>query len=417
MPNLRIRDAKREYTFQIPGDAATLGRGDTNDIDIEDAKASKEHCRIERVGQRWKLVDLESKNGTKVNGEFKNKAWLGHGDLVQIGAAEMRFGLEGAARAAPGPAAPGRGAHPAAAGATEEEGEEEEEVPRQRYARKSNMVVIATIGSLGIILLVFIINWGSNPSNNPVVRARAEELVRAGQHDQAIQYMEQYGDPEENDYVIVERFLAQTREGKSAYEKNTRDQESKAILSKLGMLILSYDRGHVVESGPDRILPLMKQLREKYSDTEWAEAARKKWPAWYAGRVPEPASEVLAGGGRLRKDWDAAVERSEKFRKEWLFREAREAVERFVTEREAVLGAGDLATYEELRDEEMGKIDGLAESVYRGREAEAERLLKNKRYDQAIAAYQQVVEKFGIDAYVRKAQGEIAKIQKLKPGG
>jgi hypothetical protein len=82
-----------------------------------------------------------------------------------------------------------------------------------------------------------------------------------------------------------------------------------------------------------------------------------------------------------------------------------------------VLGAGDLETYEQLRDEEIETIDRLADSVYRGREAEAERLLKNKRYDDAIAAYQQVVEKFGIDAYVRKAQGEIAKIQKLKTGG
>jgi len=213
-----------------------------------------------------------------------------------------------------------------------------------------------------------------------------------------------------------ERRLQDLRERRAAHEKNVRDQEAKAILSKVSLLILSYDRGHVMESGPDKILPLMKQLKERYSDTESAEAARRQWPAWYAGRVPQSASEVLAGGG-LKKGWDAAIERSEKFRKEWLFREAKEAIERFVTEREAVLEAGDLETYRQLRDEEIGKIDALAESIYRGREAEAGRLLKNKRYDDAIAAYQQVVEKFGIDAYVRRAQGEIARIQKLKTGG
>jgi hypothetical protein len=133
--------------------------------------------------------------------------------------------------------------------------------------------------------------------------------------------------------------------------------------------------------------------------------------------VPESASELLAGGSRLQKDWAAAVERSEKFRRQWMFREAQEAVKQFVTDREALLGAGDLATYEQYRDEELRRIDSLAESIYRGREQEAERLLKNKLYDKAIAVYQEVVEKFGLDTYVRRAQTEIGKIQKLKPGG
>lgn len=415
MPNLRIRDAGREYTHQITGDAAMLGRGDTNDIDIEDAKASKEHCRIERKGQRWKLVDLESKNGTKVNGEFKNKAWLGHGDLVQIGAAELRFGLEAAARAEPAAAAAGHKARPSAADVAEEEGEEEE-VPPRRYAKKTNLWLIVSLGPVGILLIIFLSSLGGEDSVNVDVRDKGNELARQGRYAEAIQYMEQYGDPEENDWTLVERRLQELREGLTAHEKQARELEARAILSKVSLLILSYDRGHVVESGPDKILPLMKQLKEKYADTESAEAARRQWPAWYAQRVPQSASEVLAGGGH-KKAWDAAVERSEKFRKEMLFREAKEAVERFVTERDSVLDAGDLEMYEQLRDEEIETIDRLADSVYRGRQSEAERLLKNKRYDDAIAAYQQVVEKFGIDAYVRKAQGEIAKIQKLKTGG
>lgn len=418
MPNLRIKDAGREYTHQIAGDLATLGRGDTNDIDIEDAKASKEHCRIERAGQRWKLVDLESKNGTKVNGEFKNKAWLGHGDLVQIGTAEMRFGLEGAARpaasAAGGEVGPGRRARPAAAG---DGGGEEEEVPPRRYAKKTNLWLFVSLGPVGILLIILLSSMGGDDSNNATVKKRAEQLVEEGRYGEAIQYMDQYGEPEEDDYVVIERYLTDLRARKAAHEKNIRDQEAKKIYVKAQLLIMSYNRGHVQESSPDKILPLMKQLREKYADTETAEGARKEYPAWYAGRVPQPATEVLGSGGRLRKDWDAAIERSEKFRKEWMFREAQEAVARFVTDREALLGAGDLATYEQLRDDELGTIDRLAESIYRGREAEAQRLLKNKRYDDAIAAYRQVVEKFGIDAYVRKAQGEIGKIQALKPGG
>jgi len=414
VPNLRIKDAGREYTHQLSGDVATLGRGDTNDIDIEDAKASKEHCRIERVGPRWKLVDLESKNGTKVNGEFKNKAWLGHGDVVQIGTAEMRFGLEGTARAAP--AGPRRGGRPAPVHAEGAEGEEEE-VPPQRYRPKSNMWLLISLGPVAVVVIMLLASLGGDDSNNRRVRAEGDKLADEGRWAEAIQYMEQYGEPDEDDYTIVERRIRELREGKAAHDKNNRELEAKKIYVKAQLLIMSYNRGHVEVSSPDKILPLMKELREKYGDTETAAGAKMEYPAWYAGRVPESAAEMLSSGGRLRKDWDAAVERSEKFRKEWLFREAKEAVVRFVTDREALLGAGDLATYEQLRDEQISKIDSLAESIYRGREAEAERLLKNKRYDEAIAAYQQVVEKFGIDAFVRRAQGEIAKIQKLKTGG
>jgi len=416
VPNLRIRDGGREYTHQIDGEAATVGRGETNDINLEDAKASKEHFRIERKGQRWKLIDLESKNGTRVNGEFKNKAWLDHGDLVQIGTAELRFGLEGTARAAPaGPAAPGR-ARPAAADRGEEEGDEEE-VPPRRYARKSNTVVLVSLTSLFLLLVILISFWGGSSSNNKTVLKHAEELVQEGRFGDAIQYMDQYGEPDERDYIMIERRLKQLKEQLPAHEKMVADLESKEIYGKVQILILSYNRGHTLESGPDKILPLMKQLREKYAGTEWSEAARKEYPAWFAGRVPQPASELLAGGGRLSKDWSDALERSEAYRKEWAFREAKETVQRFVTEREAILGAGDLATYQQLRDDELLKIDRLAESIYRGREAEAERLLKIKRYDEAIAVYQKVVEKFGIDAWVRKAQGEISRIQKLKQGG
>jgi hypothetical protein len=405
VPNLRIRDGAREYTFQIELDAATVGRGDTNDVDLEDAKASKEHFRIERVGSRWKLVDLESKNGTRVNGEFRNKAWLGHGDVVQIGTAEMRFNLEGAARA-------GREAPPEGAG----EGEEEEAPPR-RYAKKSNALLISGLSSLGLLLIILLSFLVGGGSPNKTVLVRAEKLVEQGDYGGAIQYMEQYGDPDYDDYLMIERRLAELRERKGALEKNVREQEARKIFAKVQLLILSYNRGHTLESGPDKIHPLMRQLREAYAGTEASEAAKKEYPAWYALKTPQPASDLLAGGGRLRKDWEEAVARSEEYRKEWAFREAKETVERFVTEREAILPAGDLVTYEQLRDEELGKIDRLAESVYRGREAEAERLIKNKRYDDAILVYRKVVEKFGIDVWVRRAQSEIGKIEKLKSGG
>jgi hypothetical protein len=416
VPNLRVRDAGREFTFQIEGDLVTVGRGDTNDIDLEDAKASKEHCRVERVGQKWKLVDLESKNGTRVNGEFKNKAWLGHGDAIQIGAAELRFGLEGATRragaAAPAPAAAGRGRPP------EEEEEELPREPRRRQAR--NLPLIISLSVLGLVLFYLVSIWvgkavGLDKQNLNALK-RADELVHEGRYDEARQYLEANADPDGSAYKSVEQRIAEIRERKDAYERNTREQEANRVLSRLGLLLRSYNTGHV-EVGPEQIRPLVERLKTEFAATEAAAWARREYPAWFAGRVPQRATELLAGGGAADKAWEGALERSAEFRKEMRFREARETIERFVTEREAVLAAEELRSYERRRDEELEKIDALAESVYRGREGVAQRLLVNKKYDEAIAVYAEVIEKFGIDTFARRAQAEIAKITKLKTGG
>ena len=117
MPNLTIRENGSETVFQVSDKSATIGRGEHNDVRIEDPRASKEHCRIVEQDGRWKMVDLESHNGTRVNGDFRNKAWLDHGDTIRIGQSEIRFGLEGRSRAR----------------AEARAGTDEEEAPPRRY--------------------------------------------------------------------------------------------------------------------------------------------------------------------------------------------------------------------------------------------------------------------------------------------
>ena len=100
MPNLTIQEKGTESLHTIDGDRATIGRAAHNDIQIHDARASKEHCLLVLRGDRWKLIDLESHNGTRVNKAFKNQVWLAHDDTIRIGETELRFGLEGRARQA-----------------------------------------------------------------------------------------------------------------------------------------------------------------------------------------------------------------------------------------------------------------------------------------------------------------------------
>ena len=83
--------------------AAILGRLDTNDIPVRDKKASREHAKIYLQGQKYAIVDLNSSNGTFVNGAQVTKQLLEDGDEIEIGTVRMRFDNPEAAVAAAAP--------------------------------------------------------------------------------------------------------------------------------------------------------------------------------------------------------------------------------------------------------------------------------------------------------------------------
>ena len=71
-----------------------LGRATVNTVVVEDAFASNEHARLSRRNGRWWLEDLESRNGTLLNGERLNApAIVATGDEVGIGQVRLRIEL------------------------------------------------------------------------------------------------------------------------------------------------------------------------------------------------------------------------------------------------------------------------------------------------------------------------------------
>jgi hypothetical protein len=74
------------------GEVVSIGRGDGNDIVINDSFVSHEHACISRYKQGYWLADLHSTNGTYLNNErVKEEVQLHKGDLVRIGAVTFRF--------------------------------------------------------------------------------------------------------------------------------------------------------------------------------------------------------------------------------------------------------------------------------------------------------------------------------------
>src|SRR5438874_170088 len=69
-----------------------LGRADYNDIVLPDPSISTSHAKLQRREGVWVLVDLDSTNGTFVEGEqVKGEAPLGPGAMVRLGDVQLLF--------------------------------------------------------------------------------------------------------------------------------------------------------------------------------------------------------------------------------------------------------------------------------------------------------------------------------------
>jgi pSer/pThr/pTyr-binding forkhead associated (FHA) protein len=90
-PSLVVHLAGKTWEVPLSGDALTVGRHPTNDIVVETPSASRQHARVERRGDAVSIHDLESGNGTRVNGERVTERRLEDGDTIRIGDARFVF--------------------------------------------------------------------------------------------------------------------------------------------------------------------------------------------------------------------------------------------------------------------------------------------------------------------------------------
>lgn len=73
-------------TFEI-----TLGRSKKADIFLDDERLSRIHAKITRVGMGYRLIDMNSRNGTYVNGMRILEHPLSSFDEIQIGSSKIKF--------------------------------------------------------------------------------------------------------------------------------------------------------------------------------------------------------------------------------------------------------------------------------------------------------------------------------------
>jgi pSer/pThr/pTyr-binding forkhead associated (FHA) protein len=91
MARLVITDGSSSRTIELTDATTVAGRAPENKIVIDDKQASRRHFQIDRVELGFKLVDLESRNGTRVNDRSVNQALLRPGDRIIIGKHVLTF--------------------------------------------------------------------------------------------------------------------------------------------------------------------------------------------------------------------------------------------------------------------------------------------------------------------------------------
>jgi pSer/pThr/pTyr-binding forkhead associated (FHA) protein len=91
-----VAGVHRGKTFRIDNSEVTIGRAIENDVQFPDRSVSRHHCRIVRRERGWWIEDMESTNGTLIDGEpIGTRQELQHGNTIVTGFSKFIFQMEG----------------------------------------------------------------------------------------------------------------------------------------------------------------------------------------------------------------------------------------------------------------------------------------------------------------------------------
>jgi pSer/pThr/pTyr-binding forkhead associated (FHA) protein len=84
MASLLVQNETHRVTHELAGDIVMIGRGPLNDIVIDNPVLSVQHAMLLKVGDTYWLKDLNSTNGTYINGLLFTYGELKDGDTIRF---------------------------------------------------------------------------------------------------------------------------------------------------------------------------------------------------------------------------------------------------------------------------------------------------------------------------------------------
>ncbi len=108
MIKLLVKSSEESREVEFNGEPITIGRSSENVLKLADKKASRHHAKIEKVDGEYRVFDLGSGNGTKLNGsDIPGSVGLNKGDEIVVGLSTIYvLNLDAPAKAPPVVSAP-----------------------------------------------------------------------------------------------------------------------------------------------------------------------------------------------------------------------------------------------------------------------------------------------------------------------
>jgi hypothetical protein len=445
MAKLIIHEKGRATVHEILETSLTIGRKDGVSVKISDPDAATEHCQITLVdGVGYKLVDLESRSGTKVNGAFVNQHLLKSGDVIQVGGVRIDFAGEAPVAApaptpAPPPIVPSRGTRvtPGRAAAVPPRpavarppvrpgGPPPDREPRPpRSSRPTNAPIIILGVIVGLLLfflaiLVFVSPWFHHGHNQTVFEDMRDLYTEAqGQsRDQKRATLQQVLDLAATaDPGGDKDWLAKI----AAMEEEVRAQlkgQKEDIASRKAWIEFNHTEIWAKENRNDLegIVARWEQYLDRYrgaghgSPPLYVLKARQRLKS-----AKEDVARVRGAGGNARAParteveglWREAQAAADAKEREDYFGEAIEILNDFMDENRLKIPPSKTPEWEQKVAAAVRAVESRAENRWETLRREAIRQLAGDGgKEAAIEIYQRVMDRFGILKYVRLAQDE-----------
>ncbi|MBS0342107.1 MAG: FHA domain-containing protein [Proteobacteria bacterium] len=88
---LLMRNNSTPRQIELSDERTLIGRDPSNDVRIDHPRVSRHHVELRVEGNTTWLIDLASRNGTRVNGHLVKHWALHHGDVIHVGDCSIRF--------------------------------------------------------------------------------------------------------------------------------------------------------------------------------------------------------------------------------------------------------------------------------------------------------------------------------------
>jgi hypothetical protein len=402
-----IIEAKGEQAraVALEADTVRIGSAEGNDIRIKSPEVSRQHCEIRRSGMIYRLVDLESKNGTKVNGAFVNQHPLEEGDAIELGPLTLRFVREGpqnGVAVAPRPAGASRPARPR---------------PRRtggpRRPSAAPVAVLCVLVGLALVTVAVLAlrNREEETPNQKILRTMRELAERT---DQAA-WRE----------ALDEASKADTRDG---------DRETLAAIQQLEETFRSRLYGPPAPPADELVRERMRRLRERVErgleEHRQDQAGLEALLAEVDEMLDAEGHRVVREVGRLRSARQELLDAIEYVKGDIpnRYRTAQAKVDELVAEDrygEAIDAWRTFLNenYERMTDEERQEfkqrvsmreteLEKQASQAYRDAEDKAGNYIARGMPAYAVGVYEKVIERFGMSVFEEKAKAAIERIKK-----